>query len=184
MFFCFQNPAGENPYKFSYSAPNGFAGLKVMDRTDGLSHTGTVLFMPLSDWTKSVLEGVEAYWLRITQEGQALEQPVRHQPKIDAVALNAVEVDNIETLEEESYYLERYEPNMEFALNVRNILSVDVWVNETQHFPRTRLEQMALENPGRVRLEYDGMGNWCEVDTKELRTLIDEWLEEYHKFHG
>ena len=43
---------------------------------------------------------------------------------------------------------------------------------------------MALENPGRVRLEYDGMGNWCEVDTKELRTLIDEWLEEYHKFHG
>lgn len=178
------NKAGENPYKFSYSAPNGFAGLKVMDRTDGLSHTGTVLFMPLSDWTKSVLEGVEAYWLRITQEGQALEQPVRHQPKIDAVALNAVEVDNIETLEEESYYLERYEPNMEFALNVRNILSVDVWVNETQHFPRTRLEQMALENPGRVRLEYDGMGNWCEVDTKELRTLIDEWLEEYHKFHG
>ena len=26
-------------------------------------------------------------------------------------------------------------------------------------------------------LADDGMGHWCEVDTKELRLLIDEWHE-------
>lgn len=33
-------------------------------------------------------------------------------------------------------------------------------------------------------LADDGMGNWCEIDTKELRTLIDEWCGEYHRIHG
>ena len=28
---------------------------------------------------------------------------------------------------------------------------------------------------------YD-MGNWCEVDTKELRQLIDEWCDKVQKF--
>lgn len=27
-------------------------------------------------------------------------------------------------------------------------------------------------------LAEDGMGNWCEVDTKELRQLIEEWCNE------
>ena len=26
------------------------------------------------------------------------------------------------------------------------------------------------------------MGNWCEVDTKELRQLIDEWCEKVREF--
>lgn len=25
------------------------------------------------------------------------------------------------------------------------------------------------------------MGNWCEVDTKELRQLIDEWCDKVQK---
>ncbi len=31
-------------------------------------------------------------------------------------------------------------------------------------------------------LAEDGMGNWCEVDTKELRQIIEEWCDEIHKF--
>ena len=31
-------------------------------------------------------------------------------------------------------------------------------------------------------LAEDGMGNWCEVDTKELRQLIDEWCEKEKEF--
>ena len=27
-----------------------------------------------------------------------------------------------------------------------------------------------------------GWGNWCEVDTKELRQLIDEWCDKVQKF--
>ena len=31
-------------------------------------------------------------------------------------------------------------------------------------------------------LAEDGMGDWCEIDTKELRYLIDEWCEKVHEF--
>lgn len=31
-------------------------------------------------------------------------------------------------------------------------------------------------------LAEEAMGNWCEVDTKELRQLIDEWCDKMHEF--
>ena len=31
-------------------------------------------------------------------------------------------------------------------------------------------------------LAEDAMGNWCEVDTKELRQLIDEWFGKVREF--
>ena len=31
-------------------------------------------------------------------------------------------------------------------------------------------------------LADDAMGNWCEVDTKELRQLIDEWCDKVREF--
>lgn len=31
-------------------------------------------------------------------------------------------------------------------------------------------------------LAEDAMGNWCEVDTKELRHLIDEWCDTVREF--
>ena len=31
-------------------------------------------------------------------------------------------------------------------------------------------------------LAEDGMGNWCEVDTKDLRELVDIWCKEVKKF--
>ena len=33
-------------------------------------------------------------------------------------------------------------------------------------------------------LAEDAMGNWCEVDTKELRQLIDEWCDKQKEFYG
>ena len=31
-------------------------------------------------------------------------------------------------------------------------------------------------------LAEDGRGDWCEIDTKELRMLIDDWSENMRKF--
>ena len=33
-------------------------------------------------------------------------------------------------------------------------------------------------------LAEDAIGNWCEVDTKELRQLIDEWCDKIREFSG
>lgn len=31
-------------------------------------------------------------------------------------------------------------------------------------------------------LADDGMGNWCEIETKELRELVDIWCNELKRF--
>lgn len=161
----------ENRLQFSYSAKKGFSRLKLTDGTCRLCHTGTVAFMPPQDWAQTVLEDTRAYWLRITDEGQDLENGPKKQPMVYEIALNAVEADNIETLEEETYVIDRYEPNMTFSLNARNILSVDVWVNETQCFSTAQMKRIAADNPDGVRLSYDTAGDisecyikWSETD--------------------
>ena len=33
-------------------------------------------------------------------------------------------------------------------------------------------------------LAEDGMGNWCEIETKDLRELVDIWCKEVERFKG
>lgn len=33
-------------------------------------------------------------------------------------------------------------------------------------------------------LADDGMGNWCEIETKDLRELVDIWCKEVERFKG
>ena len=154
---------------FYYSTRDGFSRLKLTDRTDGLNHTGTVLFMPPSDMAKQTLEGQEAYWIKITDEDFYLEKNPIRRPKIQEIALNAVEVDNIETMEEEEYYIDAYEPNMNFPLTASNILRVDVWVNETANFTNGEMKRLLLEEPRRTYAEYDIRG--------EIRNFYVRWQE-------
>lgn len=151
---------------FSYSTREGFSRLKLTDHTDGLSHTGTMLFMPPSDMAKRNIEGVEAYWIQITDENRFLEEHPFKRPVVHEIAVNAVEVDNIETLEEDEYYMDSYGPNMSFPLNARNILFVDVWVNETNNFSESDMKRMIAEKPDRVRAEYNFLGEITEFYVK------------------
>ena len=157
--------------QFYYSTRDGFSRLKFTDRTDGLNHTGTILFMPPSDMAKRTLEGQEAYWIKITDENSYLEQNAARRPVIQEIALNAVEVDNIETMDEEEYYIDAYGPNMDFPLTATNILRVDVWVNETADFTPAEMKRMLLDEPEKTYAEYDIRGDirdfyirWKEVD--------------------
>ena len=171
---------------FYYSTRDGFSRLKLTDRTDGLGHTGTIFFMPPSDMAKRTMEGQEAYWIKITDEDGYLEKNPICRPRIKEIALNAVEVDNIETMEEEEYYIDAYEPDMDFPLTATNILRVDVGVNETGNFTTAEMKKLLLEQPGRTYAEYDIRGEirnfyvkWNEVDnfdqseSKDRHYVID-----------
>lgn len=156
---------------FSYSTRDGFSRLKLSDHTDGLSHTGTLLFMPPSDMAKRTLEGQDAYWIRIEDEKEYLAANPARRPIIRAVSVNAVEVDNIDTMAEEAYYIDAFGPNMEFALNAQNILSLELWVNETGQFSESEIRRMLAEDPLNTRAEYSFLGEiedfyvkWEEVD--------------------
>lgn len=60
-----------------------------------------------------------------------------------------------------------------------------------------KIEEYKLENGNVCCVEirknttkvYDNLaekanGNWCEVDTKEIRILIDEWCDKVRKFNN
>ena len=48
-----------------------------------------------------------------------------------------------------------------------NVCGVEIHKNKTQIYDN---------------LADDGMGNWCEIETKELRELVDIWCKEVKKF--
>lgn len=155
----------------TYSAKAGFSRLKFTDHTDGFRHTGNILFMPPPDMAKRTIEGQDAYWLKITDEDFILEKNLACRPVIEGIAVNAAEVANIETLSEETYYMDACEPDMVFPAGAVNILQADVWVNETADFSESGMRDFMRENPMLARAEYDMQGNirefyikWQEVD--------------------
>jgi len=156
---------------YSYSTRDGFARLKLLDHTEGLSHTGILLFMPPSDMARQTIEGQEAYWLKITDEKHLFEENSRGRPVVYDIRVNAAEVDNIDTQDVEDYYMDSFGPGMEFQINAKNILSVDVWVNEMGQHPMETIRRMLLEQPGNTMAEYNFLGEvtefyvrWSEVD--------------------
>lgn len=146
----------------SCSSRAGFTKLKPVDHTDGLKHTGVILFTPPADMEKRAIEGQEAYWVKITDEDFMLENNPSWRPVIEEVAVNAAKVDNIETLPEEEYYIDAYGPDMSFFVGAVNILQIDVWVNETGEFSDGERKRFLQEHPADARAEYDPQGNICE----------------------
>lgn len=57
--------SGEAGTAWSYRSPEGWRPLPVEDLTDGLSHSGMVRFVCMSEWQQFPLGGQEGYWVRI-----------------------------------------------------------------------------------------------------------------------
>lgn len=166
--------------KYYYSTRDGFNRLKLIDNTSGLEHTGTLVFIPPTDMAKTVLEGQEGYWIRITDEKRDMHTGAGRCPVIRDIRINAVEVNNIDTLAEQDYYIDWFEPNMTFRLNADNILDADVWVNEADHFTDSEMRAMLIEKPQTTRAEYNLSGEieefyvkWQEVDNFDLSKAGD-----------
>lgn len=160
--------------RYYYSTREGFSRLKLIDNTEGLAHTGTLVFIPPTDMAKIAIEGEEGYWIRITDEKQQIECEPKKSPLIKDIFINAVEVNNIDTLQEQDYYIDMFVPNMTFALNSDNILDVDVWVNEVNSFSESEIRSMLVSQSSTTRVEYNLQGGieefyvkWKEVDNFE-----------------
>lgn len=168
--------------RFEYSTVHGFRQMRVMDHTASMSRSGIVLFMPPSDMAATVMEGKSAYWIKISR-AQKHGAGQKHPPRVLAIRLNAVEVYNIETRQEEDYYIDEAAANMVFDLGVPNILDVDLWVNETDRHTQETMERLYREMPDRVRLERDLVGNissfyvkWQETEQFGNGRLAREYI--------
>lgn len=167
---------------FEYSSIRGFKRMRVVDFTHEFSHSGLIMFMPPSDMHEASIEGKRRFWLRIRRENvQRSDENVRFLPRINRILLNVVGVLNIVTGPEDNYYVDEPRPDMRFALNGRNILDAEVWVNENGVIGRDEMDTMLMETPEMIRAEYDRLGRpsafyvrWSETDsfwsTEDRRT--------------
>ena len=157
------------PVCFEYSTRTGFKQMKVIDGTGDFSGAGTVLFMPPADFAPLEVEGVRRWWLRL----RGSENAVRgYHALVRSIQLNAVDIRNQQTQDEEAFYVETAVANMTFPLAAKNILSAEVFVSELGQLSRRQMRQMLEEQPQNVRVEYDFLGEitafyvrWTEVDT-------------------
>jgi hypothetical protein len=157
---------GDAALTFEYSTRTGFAPLKVIDHTENLSSTGTLAFIPPPDFAEAEIEGVRRYWLRVSDGKDDEDRNAR--PRIEDIIINAVEICNVETVPEESFYIDAAQPNMSFPLAARNILSADVYVNERGFHTENEMKRLADEQD--VRISHNFMGNISEFFVRWTET--------------
>lgn len=168
------------PISFEYSTLSGWKPLKVIDNTENMSAAGTVLFMVPSDMAPMNVEGLSRCWLRLTDADSVHDDPGLHHPLIRSIYLNAVEIENIETMEEESFYLQSPSPHMTFQLAAQRILDAEVFVNEADRLSQPAMQKLLKESPEDVRAQFDHHNNitqffvrWREVDSFDASRPAD-----------
>ena len=172
--------------RFEYSSHHGFKPLKVLDNTKGFVDSGTLIFMPPEDFALYNIEGIKKYYIRIRDMGNIGYKEEGYHPVIDHIYLNAVMVANIETLDEEEFYIDRVSAGMKFPLNADNILYCQVYVNEINKYTPSQMKEMIADGKQKIKAEYNYLGEitefyvlWEEVEnflgsvTGDRHYLID-----------
>ena len=170
----------DTPLTFEYSTLQGFKPLKVIDNTKSLTRSGTVIFMPPSDFAAMPVEGVSRHWLRLTDTAELSGKAARFRPVISRLLMNAVEIKNQQTMPEERFFIATAAPNMTFPIAAQTIYKASVYVSELPRFSPAAMEQMARQMPERVRISHDLLGNitsffvlWDEVENFDNSTSSD-----------
>ncbi len=165
--------------QYAYSAQNGFESLEVLDTTNGLCHSGIVMFWLPENAGMLKVEGRERFWIRIKIIGVDTKKGIEFAPCLHMVYLNGVEALNYEWSEGKDYYLDEPVPFLECRINGEQILEAEVWVNEKEIWSEKEMLNI-WKGPwgmeGRVRMERDYRGKitefyvkWDEVESFECK---------------
>lgn len=182
LFFQMDEDIDINPFniQYEYSSTQGFKTLKVIDNTNRLAGSGILLFMPPEDYSAVEIEGKRRYYIRIRNSNETFSDDKIYHPIIRHIETNAVAVQNIETLEEEEFYIDELEANMYFPLNARNVLCCEVYVNEIYKYTPAQIKAMAADERITTRVEYNYLGEltdfyvlWNEVENFDNSTIED-----------
>ncbi len=147
------------PIRFEYSTAGGFVPLKnVVDNTQNLSRTGTVVFLPPAGFAPYTFEGKRRWWLRLVDASGSWSGAPRVASVVRQILPNAVPIQNTETMDEEYFYLEAATPGMSFPLSAQRILSAEVFVNEYGQLRTADMQALLEQHPEDVRAEYNLLG--------------------------
>lgn len=174
ILFLLEGGAGQKGIdcRFEYSSRRGFKLLKVVDGTEGFTHSGIIMFIPPSDFAADTLEGKRRHWLRISrQTNQPLEERKHFMARILDIRTNAMTVTNAVSKDWDDVFLDETSAGMRHFLATPNILDTEVWVNERGNMSGDEMRLLAAEHPDEVTLETDLIGNiascfvlWHEVE--------------------
>lgn len=166
--------------RFYYSTNSEFKEMKLVDYTENLSKTGVMLFIPQPDMGMLELEGKRLCWIKVVEENP---DELQVSPLIETLALNAVETQNVETLEREEFYLDIVQANMEFPVRADRILDAEVWVNEVNELTKADMQQMIQNMPERVRVTRNYLGEIEEFFVKWEECNSFRVLQDYSRHY-
>lgn len=175
IYFQLADSSNQNAVKcnLEYYSPTGFTQMRFTDLTEDFTRSGTLMFLPPADMQECTLEGNRLYWIKLVRsKAQISDFNDIFLPHIVKLCLNAVIVTNVQTSDENDYYIEEVMPNMSVSLGAKNILDAMVWVNEKGYTRKEEMERLLAQEPDKVRAEYDFLGRisafyvlWNEVDS-------------------
>ncbi|KMZ53597.1 baseplate J/gp47 family protein [Dorea sp. D27] len=113
---------------FEYSSPKGFQPLKVLNNTEDLKNSGTILFVPPANMSPMNVEGETRYWIRLTARKSAAAEIVY--PVAEHIYVNGTEVWNVERGPIKAQYAEQVVPGMSFPAPAVQLLDVKIWAKE------------------------------------------------------
>ena len=172
------------PCSFEYSSRDGFRPMKVFDGTMDMTRSGLLMFLPPADFSKVDLEGNAKYYIRIVRKDNVVKLPLADRlPVIEDIAINGIPVMNLESYQEQEFYLDEIKVEPTFVLPQKNIYDCQVWVNETEALSTSIMKDMLERESNRCYAEYDILGNisafyvlWSE--TKRLEDSEDKRVYE------
>lgn len=173
MFFEIDNVREDLPGVIWQYAAKGKGGsvvwkpLDVIDLTSNFQHSGIVTIMgEHNDFAKTECFGKEGYFFRIvSKDKEYLKKNKIHMfPKILNVLYNTVGIEQIETVTDESFIVQRGEKNKEYKLLRDGALNIEVYVNEFEKV--TSEEQEMLISCKDNKPVYDEKGHLSELWVK------------------
>ncbi|MDR1354296.1 MAG: hypothetical protein LBJ38_02035 [Oscillospiraceae bacterium] len=169
-------------FEYSSVTSGGFKALRVIDGTEGFRHSGCVVFNPPSDFVRKPLFGKNNYWLKIVNLCVSAIWGDANSIKVNDIKLNAVPVSNVQTMEEEIFYVDRGDANMSFDLSSGNVLQADVFVNEVLNLPLPEKERLLATAGESILTEMDTLGNYLDffVRWQEVPSFVKSSSSDRH----
>ena len=103
--------------------------LRISDATDHFTNSGIITLLIPDDFKENMLFGEMACWIRISDIKGSYDAVVEY-PVINGIYMNSAAITNIETMEEETFFIEEKKPGISLRLPRENVLSQRVFVNE------------------------------------------------------
>jgi hypothetical protein len=134
--------------RWQYLSASGWSPMNIADETENFTKVGLTVFLDNHGFVKKKLFGEEYYWVTVTDIGNVYRTKRCGCPLINNIFFNSVRAVNVDSHREETFAMNVYTENAEFALSSDSVLDFGLSVNEFATL--TEAEADALEKEGRL----------------------------------